>query len=683
MDKLNLEEILEYIDPGSLSYQEWVNVGMGLKTEGYPVRVWDDWSRQDGGRYHDGECAKKWESFRGGWDAEVTGGTIVQMAKDRGWTPAKGEALSWDSVIGGSDDLKIVDQAWLESEDLREPGDKWDPVKDLITYLETIFDSDDNVGFVTETWEKEGKFFPTKGTWARTAGQLISELATCKGDLGRVIGDYKPEAGAWIRFNPLDGKGVKNENVTQYRYALVESDTLAVGKQLALIKELDLPVAALVYSGGKSVHAIVKIEADTYDEYRKRVNYLYDVCKKNGLAIEQQNRNPSRLSRMPGVIRNGHKQFLIDTNIGKESWQEWREWIEAVNDDLPDLETVASVWDNIPELAPPLIDGILRQGHKMLFVGASKAGKSFLEIELCIAIAEGRSWLSRMCTQGRVLYINLELDRASCLHRFKDVYQALGVPPENLQNIDVWNLRGRSVPMDKLVPKLIRRAAKQNYIAIILDPIYKVITGDENSADQMAHFCNQFDRICTELNCSVIYCHHHSKGVQVGKRSMDRASGSGVFARDPDALLDMIELELDDDLRASAQVAMELTPEEAERLTAWRIDGTLREFPKFKPIDMFFNYPVHVMDSRKILTDAKAEGTPKPKKSRKERDLERKMEIIKTYEMQKSFTDMVTVKAIAEQLQVSEKTLRRNMAGIKELEIKDGYIFKKNLEGQN
>ena len=676
MDKINLEEILEYIDPGSLTYTEWVNVGMGLKTEGYNCNVWDDWSRQDGSRYHPGECEKKWESFRGGWDAEVTGGTIVQMAKDRGWTPAKGEALSWDSVIGGSDDLKIVDQAWLESEDLREPGDKWDPVKDLITYLETIFDSDDNVGFVTETWEKEGKFFPTKGTWARTAGQLISELATCKGDLGRVIGDYKPEAGAWIRFNPLDGKGVKNENVTQYRYALVESDTLAVGKQLALIKELELPVAALVYSGKKSVHAIVKIEADTYDEYRKRVNYLYDVCKKNGLAIDQQNRNPSRLSRMPGVIRNGHKQFLIDTNIGKESWQEWREWIEAVNDDLPDRETVASVWDNIPELAPPLIDGILRQGHKMLFVGASKAGKSFLEIELCISIAEGRSWLGRMCTQGRVLYINLELDRASCLHRFKDVYQALRVPPENLQNIDVWNLRGRSVPMDKLVPKLIRRAAKQNYIAIILDPIYKVITGDENSADQMAHFCNQFDRICTELGCSVIYCHHHSKGVQVGKRSMDRASGSGVFARDPDALLDMIELELDDDLRASAQVAMELTPEETERLTAWRIDGTLREFPKFKPIDMFFNYPVHIMDSRKILTDAKAEGTPKPKKSRKERELEKKLEIVKTYEMQKSFDDMVTLKGMADQLQMSDRTLRRHIANIDQLEIRDGYVVR-------
>ena len=64
----------------------------------------------------------------------------------------------------------------------------------------------------------------------------------------------------------------------------------------------------------------------------------------------------------------------------------------------------------------------------------------------------------------------------------------------------------------------------------------------------MAHFCNQFDRVCSELGAAVIYCHHHSKGVQGAKRSMDRASGSGVFARDPDAMIDLIELELNKDI---------------------------------------------------------------------------------------------------------------------------------------
>ena len=148
------------------------------------------------------------------------------------------------------------------------------------------------------------------------------------------------------------------------------------------------------------------------------------------------------------------------------------------------------------------------------------------------------------------MYVNLELDRASCLHRFKDVYTALGWRPDNLGNIDIWNLRGKAVPMDRLAPKLIRRAARKNYIAIVIDPIYKVITGDENSADQMANFCNQFDKVAAELGCAVIYCHHHSKGAQAAKRSMDRASGSGVFARDPDALLDLIELELDENMTA-------------------------------------------------------------------------------------------------------------------------------------
>ena len=121
----------------------------------------------------------------------------------------------------------------------------------------------------------------------------------------------------------------------------------------------------------------MRVDAANYDEYRKRVNYLYEVCKKNGLEIDTQNRNPSRLSRMPGVMRNGRKQFLIDTNIGKASWNEWYEWIESVNDDLPDPESLQAYWDNLPELAPCLIGGVLRQGHKMLIAGPSKAGKSF------------------------------------------------------------------------------------------------------------------------------------------------------------------------------------------------------------------------------------------------------------------------------------------------------------------
>ncbi len=55
----------------------------------------------------------------------------------------------------------------------------------------------------------------------------------------------------------------------------------------------------------------------------------------------------------------------------------------------------------------------------------------------------------------------------------------------------------------------------------------------KNSANEMAKFCNQFDKIADALGASVIYAHHHSKGAQGGKKSMDRASGSESLQETP------------------------------------------------------------------------------------------------------------------------------------------------------
>lgn len=642
----DIKEAPDFVSPSALTYEEWLMVGMGLKEAGLPVAVWEQWSARDGGRYHKGECIKKWESFHGS-SKPVTQSSIFQLAYEHGWSGPAGHALDWgDELTVGPQQPALVDPRWVEEQELYLP-DTWEPAQQLKRYLQALFEPDEYVAYVTESFMAADRRRPAKGCWDRTAGQLIEELDACGGDVGKVMGDCDPEIGAWICFNPVDGTGRKDANVTSYRYALVECDNMEPGKQLAAIHQMELPCAALVYSGGKSIHAIVRVNAPDYAEYRKRVDHLYATCQKNGLTLDQQNRNPSRLSRMPGILRAGQKQALLETNVGKSCWEDWCDWVEACTDDLPDTECLADDWDDLPPLADALISGVLRQGHKMLLAGPSKAGKSFALIELCIAIAEGKTWLGRFsCAQGRVLYINLELDRPSCLHRFKDVYTAMGLAPDNLRNIDIWNLRGASVPMDKLAPKLIRRAGKKGYTAVILDPIYKVITGDENSADQMAKFCNQFDVVCRALDCAVIYCHHHSKGAQGGKRSMDRASGSGVFARDPDAMLDMTELTITDaireqlhnkaacrvikamldkrghadaygpddalsksrmltiakeklglaDLRAiDAEVAA--AQKKADSMTAWRIEGTLREFASFAPVNLWFDYPVHKLDS--------------------------------------------------------------------------------------
>ena len=725
MDNANeLKEALDFLSPSALTYDEWILVGMGLKEAGLPVEAWEQWSARDGGRYHKGECAKKWASFHGGGGSPVTASSIFQLAYSSGWRGPAGHALDWNDDISAGPartDGQLVDPRWVEARDLALP-EQWDPVDQLRRYLQALFEEDEYVAYVTESFMADDKRRPAKGSWTRTAGQLLAELGTCGGDLGKVLGDWDPEVGAWICFNPVDGTGRKDANVTAYRYALVECDNMELGKQQAIIKQLELPCAALVYSGGKSVHAIVKVDAPDYTEYRKRVDYLYAACQKNGLTLDQQNRNPSRLSRMPGILRGDKRQVLLETNFGKSCWDEWRDWLEAETDELPEDEDLGDECLSPPPLADALITEVLRKGHKMLLAGPSKAGKSFALIELCIAIASGQTWLGRFaCTQGKVYYVNLELDRASCINRFIEVYKALSYPEKQMQtvmhNIRIWNLRGASVPMDKLAPKLIRRASKKGYLAVIIDPIYKVLTGDENSADQMAKFCNQFDLVCRELDCAVIYCHHHSKGAQGGKRSMDRASGSGVFARDPDAMLDMTELTPTDaireqlrnkaacrvikamldkrghadaygpddtlsksrmlavakeclglaDLRAiDAEVAA--AQKQADGMTAWRIEGTLREFARFNPVNLWFDYPVHKPDSG-LLEDLQpdgdvkgfaARGAEKRWGSREKLAKNKSVELSTAYESC-TMDGKVTVYAMAEYMGLKPDTVRRRL----------------------
>lgn len=656
----NILSALKSINVATLTRADWIAVGMALKEEGFPCSVWDDWSRNDS-RYKPGECGKKWVSFNGS-GTPVKGGTIVQMAKDRGWSLfGEDGCMGWDDAIEyDGDSFNGFSQ------------ESWNPSEDLITYLELLFESNERVAYVTnDVWQNaDGKWVPSKGSYDRTAGELIKSLKKHPDDIGATIGDWKQDAGAWIRFNPVDGDGVKNENVTRFTYALVESDTLPIAEQDSIFRKLELPIAALVHSGGKSLHAIVRVDAKDYEEYRKRVEFLYDFLDKHGVAIDKQNRNPSRLSRMPGVTRNGNRQYLVATNIGRKSWVDWMDFVEGISDELPDMVLLSEYKDNPPELPEELITGILRRGHKMLISGSSKAGKSFLLMELCIAIAEGRKWLGFSCKQGRVLYVNLEIDPASAINRFLKIYETLEIPVQHSDNIVVWNLRGHAVPLDQLVPKLIRRVRDQHFDAIIIDSIYKVITGDENNASEMGQFCNQFDKICTETGCSTIYCHHHSKGAQGAKKAMDRASGSGVFARDPDAQLDMIELELTEEIKNFVRDG---------NATGWRLESSLREFPNITPVNFWFEYPLHRIDSSGELQKAYAEGTPMGNlsKSKKYSTPEERRSSIDSAYAACSINDKVTVKDMAEYIGVSERCVRDRLK-----EADDAYWVHQGIIGR-
>lgn len=332
---------------------------------------------------------------------------------------------------------------------------------------------------------------------------------------------------------------------------------------------------------------------------------------------------------------------------------------------LPDFDNIMDYPDEI-QLEPELIQGILRRSHKMMISAASKAGKSFMLINLALCIAAGKKFLGRFqCAQAKVLYMNLEIDPKSFMKRVDDLAKMLGLKREDYaDNLKILHLRGVSVPLKDmsgaLIAKMIEeyKNTRESFSALVLDPIYKITAGEENSAKDVGDFCNQLDKIAARTKCSVIFSHHHSKGDQGYKSPQDRASGSGVFARDPDAMLDMLALQMEtkvvealknnyavkiwtkklneisdnwrdgilpsgleqasvlaDNYRAIGHrttYQMKRDKEEIDAgfdefmddMTPLRIEFTFREFKRMKPVNVFFRPPLHIFDEQNVLSMA-------------------------------------------------------------------------------
>ncbi|MCD8200546.1 MAG: AAA family ATPase [Clostridia bacterium] len=581
----DIREYLKYINCSQCTYDEWLQVGLGLYHSRYSCDIWEEWSMRDP-RFKDGECQRKWDGFKDYDGTNVTVKTIYKMAYERGCPKNLSKAIRRDRALRKDEPIP--------REDVIEGELHMTPSEQLKTYLRTLYKSKDIVAYVTTDvgQNKDGTYYPLAGVFTRTAGDILGDLEETH-DVSMSVGDWHDGAGAWIRVNTYNGRGVRNEDVRSWRYVLVECDTGSLAEQYEMYKKLQLPIACLVHSGGKSLHAIVKVDAKDARQYRERVDFIYEqVQEKGGMKPDSADKNPSRLSRMPGVTRNGVEQSLLAVNIGLKTFSDWRYFI--TKGEQPAIIEYPINFTERPQLAEELIHGLLRRGHKMLVSGASKANKSFFLIELGIAISQGLEFLGFQCEKGKVLYINMEIDKDSCNDRVIQIARAMGVEKDPDRMFAMKNMRGLARPLEELVDELITEYKDENFAAIIVDPIYKLMTGDENNATDMGAFTNHFDRLCTALGCSVIYSHHHSKGAKGALSILDRMSGSGVFARDPDALIDLTELEVEN------------LPEE---MTGWEMGFVVRDFKRIKPLRVIFNYPLHELDHDGLLRKGYTHGS--------------------------------------------------------------------------
>ena len=442
-----------------------------------------------------------------------------------------------------------------------EPMDLPPPVEGgFVRMLETCFRADEFVAIAPASEDDDGNIVPKRGV-TLTASDWRKRVES-KGGIERC---FSTKLGLFIRLNPMIKDGAKNDEVTSFRHVLVEFDRDIKGElipkevQFGAIVSSGFPVSVVIDSGNKSLHAWVRVDAPDANEYRRRVGIIWDWLE--GLSLDKQNKNPSRLSRCPDGWRTVdgelRQQRLLAVNIGAKSWAEWESANSA--DGLPEILS-GSEFMAVPQLEPPqLIEGVLHQSSKMILGGASKSRKTWTLIDICLSVSAGTPWWGFKTKRGRVLYLNFELPAFAFQKRVALIAAAKGIT--DFSGFDLWNLRGFATDFSELIPKILSRIKESNYALIVLDPVYKGLgKRDENKAGDIASLCNEIEQLAVKSGAAVAYGAHYSKGNQAAKDSIDRIGGSGVFARDADVILTMTPHEdkdayvIDLTLRALLQV---------------------------------------------------------------------------------------------------------------------------------
>ena len=286
---------------------------------------------------------------------------------------------------------------------------------------------------------------------------------------------------------------------------------------------------------------------------------------------------------------------------------------------FPEFQNAIVFEDKLPKMPDYIIDGVLLETHKMLLSGPSKAGKTWCLINLAESVACGGYWIGHKCAQRKVLFIDFETAPRTLQRRITVVAKAKQLNQKMLsENLVIWPLRGTTHSLDEIALELIKRCEKGEFGLVIIDPAYMVQDGDENNARDIRIFFAALDRICVSLECAVVISHHHSKGAQGLKSAIDRSSGSGVFGRAPDAVLDLTELVIDEGTFQMAMQSKKLAS--VKHLTGWRMSYTLREFEPHNHLDLWFEFPLHEADSTGLLADCKPNfgGQSEAAKLRKE-----------------------------------------------------------------
>ena len=200
--------------------------------------------------------------------------------------------------------------------------------------------------------------------------------------------------------------------------------------------------------------------------------------------------------------------------------------------------------------------------------------------------------------------------------------EALGYPTPDqegnqCENLLFLNLRGNSGQLNQIEKSLILLCERGSLepSLIVADSYYMLGLGNENDATQITQSLLKLGRIAEETGAGVILTHHTPKGDQSSRSINDRASGSGAFGRYVDvcAYLGMLDFPQDGNKKAC------------------RLEyGKTRHEATPPPVNLWFEYPRHEMDTTGTLESARYAENGGVRHGTTQSDAERKLAVAYT-----------------------------------------------------
>ena len=264
----------------------------------------------------------------------------------------------------------------------------------------------------------------------------------------------------------------------------------------------------------------------------------------------------------------------------------------AVPAPLPEIVTLRQFAVSPPTAPPQIIEGVLHQGCKMILGGTSKSNKSWCLLDLALSVASGQPWWGQRCEKLPVVYINFELHDWAIAQRVNALCTARSDCKGMGDTLHLWNLRGHNTDLTLLRPKLEEQLARHQFGLIILDPAYKVLGNrDENANGEIASLMNEFEAMARSSAAAIVVAHHFAKGDSTTKNAMDRMSGAGAWARDPDSIV-------------------VLTPHEEP--DCFTVTSILRNLPQLPEFVVAWDYPL-----MRIAADLNPDALRRPQSKNK------------------------------------------------------------------